>query len=149
MCDLIYGTDKAIADYLRPVLIAELGEVFLRWEKEFDEVSKEAAALTRRIGLEVIAASREEDVRLQEDLLPGSMVRPPLNEACMELLSVVRPDQETLFDLYRFVLSEKCDLERMELAIHVAEENGDALYADKVREIMGLDEISYFAWWGD
>lgn len=143
----IYEADKAIAACLRSILLRELGEAFLRWDNALEEARERAYALTLERSNVMAKSTLDSRIELQEDLLSENVIYPPVNKALLALISQATPAQATLIELYSCVLSEQHDLERMELAVQIAESTKNDIYIAKVKRIMGLDEISDFTWW--
>lgn len=146
MNNIIYDLNRAILSYLNTVLEKEIGEPFRRWTKACGESNRYAKELTRKMGQEILDCPVEE-IKLQEQFVPGGILYPERNKTWAELIKQVTPTQKTLCELYDAVLSDMSDMENMELAILVAEESGSAAHLKKAKEILDLDKITELIWW--
>lgn len=142
----IYQLDKVIVTYLDGLFREEVGEPFIRWEAAEDEAARQHEDATRKLGRTAISLPTEE-WNGQETLVVGAMLYRPLNEAWQALVNAGGPRWRGLLEFYASVKTELRDLENMNLALQVAEAEGNPEYVTKVKEILGLDEITEPLWW--
>lgn len=141
---VIYGLDRAICEYLEPVLEKRLGEPFRVWRFLLQEQSSRNMDATRALGRTLVGQS----VELQEELLGYGDGGLQINHAWHKLMSTYGGVKwRELCMLYSCVDAERRDLENMAAAQQSAEDSGDAAHTRRVREIMALEELLSPNWW--
>lgn len=142
----IYGLDKVIVTYLDRMFSESLGKPFTDWKKAEDEAAHRHEDETRKLGWAAMLLPTEE-LDAQEKLVAGAVLYRPRNEAWKKLSDAAGPRWKSLLELYACVKTELRDLENMDLALQLAEREGSAEYAAKVKELLSLDEITEPMWW--
>lgn len=141
---VIYGLDRAICDYLTPILEQKLGEPFRVWRFLLQEQSTRSADATRTLGRTLVGQA----VEFQEELLGYGGGEPQLNQAWHRLMGTYAGVKwRELCMLYSCADAERRDLENMAEAQQAAEDGGDAAHIRRVREIMALEDILSPSWW--
>lgn len=142
----IYQLDKVIVVYLDKMFSERLKEPFVRWKTAENESARRHEDETRKLGRAAMCLPTEE-LDAQEKLVAGAVLYRPLNEAWQALLDTAGPRWKSLLELYACVKTELRDLENMDLALQLAEREGSAEHAARVKEVLGLDEITEPMWW--
>lgn len=143
---VIYGLDQAICDYLEPVLEEKLGEPFRAWRLRLQERSIRNTDATHALGKTLVG----QPVEFQEELLGSGGGGMQANQAWHKLMSTyggVKWRELCMF--YCCVDAERRDLENMATAQQTAEDSGDETHTQRVREIMGMEEILSPNWWSE
>lgn len=141
---VVYGLDRAICDYLAPVLEQKLGEPFRVWRFLLQEQSIRDADATHALGKTLVGQS----VELQEELLGYGDGSLQINRAWHKLMGTFAgATWRELCMLYSCADAERRDLESMAAALQTAEDSGNAAHARRVREIMALEDILSPSWW--
>lgn len=142
----IYQLDKVIIVCLDKMFSERLKEPFTRWKTAENESARRHEDETRKLGRAAMCLPTEE-LDAQEKLVAGAVLYRPLNEAWQALLSVAGSQWRGMLELYACVTTELRDLENMNLALRLAETEGSAEHAARVKEVLGLDEITEPMWW--
>lgn len=140
----LYGLDRAIADYLAPVLEKEFGDLFLRYRQQEDIRTAAAVDATVQLGKGLVGQA----LTLQEELLAGPGSNAAFSRAWHALQNGAAGEWRELCQLYSNVRIELRDLACMAAALQTAQQSGDSAHAVLVRGILGLDRALAPAWQG-
>lgn len=140
---VLYGLDRAICDYLEPILEREIGKPFRNYRLLTNKQAIECADATRTLVETMVG----QPVELQEELLGQARGGTEVNLAWHDLWEAAGPEWKEFCLLYQFVAVERRDLEYMAVACQAAEDSGDPAYRERVREIMDLGIGQSPSWW--
>lgn len=140
----LYGLNRAIADYLEPVLEGRFGGRFQDYRRQEEGRTAAAVAQTRALG----ATLAGQELFLQEELLALPGPDDPFRQARQALLEVATGQWGELCQLYADVRAELRDLAAMAAAQEAAAETGDQAHAARVAGILALDEAVAPTWLG-
>lgn len=131
----LYGLNRAIADYLEPVLEKRFGGRFLDYRRQEEGRTAATVEETRALG----ATLTGQELFLQEELLAGPGPDDALRQAWQALLEVATGQWGELCQLYADVQAELRDLAAMAAAQEAAARQGDDAHAARVAGILALD----------
>lgn len=138
----LYGLDRAIADYLAPLLEQRFAGLFCRCQEQEDLQTAAATEATAQLG----AGLAGQALTLQEELLARPVVAPAFCQAWRELMDAAEGEWRELCQLYSHVRAELRDLESMATAQQTAQHSGDNAHAALVRDILKLDSALAPTW---
>lgn len=138
----LYGLDRAIADYLAPVLEKQFGDLFRRYRRQEDIQTVAVVDATVQLGAGLVG----QPLVLQEELLANPCFNATLRRAWHALRNGATEEWRELCQLYSHVRTELRDLACMSAALQVAQRSGDSAHAALVGDILGLDGALAPAW---